>query len=190
LNSYYASFLAAKADLEVLKGTATKAKPLKDEIALATNNAAYYSACNDIVSARAVLRKIQDEGFVDGHQSRAINVTVDIKEFRKRPVVEFLADVLDDASTKKALGETLTGVIDPEARKTAAEEKAANHFAGLEELEAARVSAEDAIVKYETASDDQKARLFISMESAKRAANRKAQILGVELPYPESGLWL
>jgi len=189
VDTYFASYVDAKAELAALQTRATKSNPLSKEIAAATSRAAYYSACNDRSTARAAMQAELDKGFEDGYLSRAANISVDIKEFRKRPVIEFLADVLADDDTRSSVAEAITNSIDPAAIEKAAQEAAAEQVANLEKYEEARIADENAMLNYVAAADDQKATLFITMDSAKRSANRKARTAGVSIPYPESGFW-
>ena len=148
----------------------------------------YWSACRDYYAAWKELK----ERFVvnaDGTDSvnadgteigfGVLDVHVEIKEYRKRPVSEFLGALLSDSDLQKAYADAVTTAV--------AGEKAPGQVELDTAYETALVSASKAIAAYE--ADPTNAN-WVAMEAAKRAANRIASEQSRPLPYPDSGLWI
>jgi hypothetical protein len=130
-----------------------------------------------------------EDGLKDGDPAGPFDVTVTLKEFRKRPFAQFFGGVLSEGATQKGLTAAVLSGIDPATRARAEEEKERALLGLREDLESAVVAAEAARLAYDRAHEEDKAQRYLEMEAKKRTANRRARALGVPPPYPESGYW-
>ena len=141
--------------------------------------AGYWSACRDYYNAFNALTKQLHVGS-GGHANPfgVHDINVDIKEFRRRPLAEFLAGVLADSDLQKAVAERASSRFVDEEEKSQKELDTA--------YESAFTAAELAIAAYH---DKPTEATRVAMDAAKRAANRLASEQNRILPYPEVGLW-
>jgi hypothetical protein len=168
---------------------AEKAKPKKDTVAISlwANVVTYFDSCHKSQLAKA---KLENSKTVVGALARSFDLTVAIKEFRKRPVAKFFGEILSDDATRKELTTGIVGAIDPATREAAAKEAAETRLALLTAYEDAVHKAQESMLAYESAKDEDKAAKLLKMHYDQRAANRAAEALGIALPYPEVGTWL
>ncbi len=169
-----------------LENEKTKTKP--NDVPRLTSALQYYKSCRQHLVLTSQYEEAEKE-LAKG--TGAFDVTVTIKEFRKRPFAEFFGGVLSDAATRSALTSALVGEIDPATKKKTEEEEQKEALTARQAYEEAVVAAEIAIAKYDpnAAESAEKLTLYLDMEAKKRTANRRAEAIGLPAPYPESGSW-
>lgn len=139
----------------------------------------------------ASAKKVVENALDDGDVARTFDMSVDIKEFRKRPIAEFFGDVLSQEAVQTGIVSALDAQFNPATRKATSDAEAAKALEVQTALEDTIVAAHTAQATYENpASAAEKATAYVSMEAARRKANRLADQLGVPLPFPGSGVWL
>jgi hypothetical protein len=156
------------------------------EVAALTTAEVFFRSCSRYRRLEALL---DADGLKDQEAAGPFDLTVSLKEFRKRPFAQFFGAVLSESATQRSLTTAIVSGIDPATRAKAEAEREEASLAQREALESAIVAAEKARVVYESADEEDKPLRFIDMESKRRAANRKARALGVTPPYPGSGYW-
>lgn len=165
-----------------------EAKPSGDKkkIARFDNAARYYQNCRQAIDLKQQLDKTE-EGFKRG--AGAFDITVTVKEFRKRPFAEFFGAVLSSDSVRSGLTSAFVEEFDPQTTAEAEEKAEAEALALRQAYEESIIAAEIAIATHNAALAEAKAAAYVAMEAAKRKANRTAQAIDLPAPYPQSGLW-
>lgn len=195
--------------LSALRSQYESLKSVEELETALTSFQSYYSAC---VQAGEKQEKIDDLRVPPGSDGgiTPFDFDVTIKEFRRRPITEFFADVLSDEGFQKSATESVLDLIDPATIAQNQKEKE-------DELNEARGSLDEAIVEAENERDmldelevalevmesaDEPDLVKIAeqnrkirsqrrtLESKQRAANRAAIELSIDLPYPAQGLFL
>lgn len=142
----------------------------------------FYTSC---VGYYGFEQRLSETSLQDRTRAGAFDATATLKEFRERPFAKFFGAVLSSDTVAGGVASVVSARIDPV--KADAEEKA---IATLREaFETAMVTAENAILAYEAATESEKAAKYIDREAKKRSANRKARELSQLIPYPDSGFW-
>ena len=160
---------------------------LTKEIATETAYITYYDSCKKAVLAQKKMDKASEQSLK--YLARTYDIDISIIEYQNRPWVKFWGEVFSDAEVHKGVSSAIVNAVDPAKRKEAAEANAAGKLVLMKSYETARIEAEKAIIAYSSAAEVDKPTKLIDMESKKRAANRIADELKVDLPYPVSGLW-
>jgi hypothetical protein len=170
-----------------LKLASNPKSPLTKELATETAYITYYDSCKKAVLAQKKMDKAGEQSLK--YLARTYDIDISIIEYQKRPWVKFWGEVFSDAEVQKGVSSAIVNAVDPAKRKEAAEANAAGRLVLMKSYETARIEAEKAIIAYSSAAEVDKPTKLIDMESKKRAANRIADELKVDLPYPVSGLW-
>ena len=125
-----------------------------------------------------------------GQRGRTFDLTVVIKEFRKRPLIAFLATLLSDETTRSELSQAIVPAINPADIAASQAEREANLTALKIDLSNLIDKAEQAKREYNQAiSTPNEEAKKDQWRSAQRAANLKAQEAGIAMPYPEAGFF-
>ena len=185
------SIAAAREGLALRHGDQQRAED-DAEVRKHENAKVFYSACWRYQEARLAVEELEKNGAGRNQIARSFDLEVTVTEFRERPLVEFLGDVLADEGTRSGLTSAVVAAIDPATRAVARESAIVAAEKAQEAFEAAYIAAEMAIAAFneKVDSDPGKAKAHIEMEAKKRAANRSAKALGRPVPYPDSGLWI
>ena len=156
------------------------------------NAKVFYSACWRYQEARIDVGELEKRGAGKKQVARSFDLEVAVTEFRKRPLAQFLGDVLAAEGTRAGITSAVVTLIDPATRAVAREKAALEAEKAQEAFEAAYIAGEMAIAAFneKADSDASKAKAHIEMEAKKRAANRSARAIGRPVPYPDSGLWI
>ena len=168
---------------EALASENAKSKKNAKLVARFTNAITHFDSCQKYIVEKS-------KAIGEKARLRSFDVTLTIKEFRKRPFAEFVGSVLSNQKVQEGFATSAVALVDPVARRAAREEERSKKEEKLSAYETALVTAEKSITAYEAAEEADKALKFIQMEADKRAANRRALALGADLPYRGSGTWI
>ena len=167
-----------------------KAKPSQQQdakrIAMLSEETTFFAACDRYHKSVATAAR---DALKDGEEFAPFDLAVSVKEFRERPAAKFFGSVFGDSTVQTGLTTALVNAIDPATREAAEQKAAAEKIAERVAYENALLLAEQAILAYESAKDDERTLKYLDMESKKRAANRLADQLNLARPYPGSGVW-
>lgn len=168
---------------------AEQVKPAKDPAVVArwTNVVTYFDSCNKSRKAQEALSASATKA---GALARSFDATIAIKEFRKRPVAKFFGEILADDTTREELTTAIVGAVDPATKEAAAKAEAKTRLALMKAYEEAVLKAQNSMIAYDSAKEEEKAAKLLQMHYDQRTANRAAEALGIALPYPEAGTWV
>ena len=132
---------------------------------------------------------VPSQGFV-GLRGRTFDLTIEISEFRKRPIAKFLGGLLSDPDKRQQFVTPIVEAVDPATSRDIQAEKANQQVILKEKLGELIDQAEKARREYEAASpgkDKEDKKDF--WRSQQRAANLQAWEAGITIPYPDAGLF-
>jgi len=156
-------------------------------VAQLTQVATFHGACHRRENAK---KKSETSVLRSGEPFIAVDIAVNVKEFRERPAAKFFGDLLTNDDTRKGMTTAIMGAIDPGIRAADAKTEAAANLALRLKYEDAILAAEQATLVHAAAKEEEKATKYLDMEYKKRAANRLADDLKLPRPYPASGAWI
>ena len=134
--------------------------------------------------------KVDDNILIAGQRGRTFDLTIEIKEFRKRPIARFFGGLLTNDTTRSQFVQPIVSTIDPATRQAAQALEEANQTALKVALSDLIDKAEQARREYEQATEGpDKEFKKDKLLSAQRTANLKAQEAGIKIPYPEAGFF-
>lgn len=179
--------LWAKANARVVEETAKpEAKKDVTRIVAVTQVANYYGACSRVSKAAEAIEsnKLETTGVYLPY-----DVAISVKEFRERPAAKFFGELLADDKVIEGVTGAAMHAIDPATREADKKAKEERIQTKREAYEQALLDADKAQVEATSAKAEERAAKELDAQFKKRAANRLADELGLQLPYPELGLW-
>lgn len=179
--------LWSKANARVVAETAKpEAKRDVTKVVAVTQVANFYGACSRVSKAAEAIEasKLKTTGVYLPY-----DVAISVKEFRERPAAKFFGELLADDKVIEGVTGAAMHAIDPGTREADKKAKAAEKQTQREAYEQALLDADKAQVEAENAKAEERPAKELDAQFKKRAANRLADELGLQLPYPELGLW-
>jgi hypothetical protein len=177
----------SKANARVVAETA-KAEAKRDvtKVVALTQVANFYGACSRVIKAAEAIEaaKLKITGVYLPY-----DVAISVKEFRERPAAKFFGELLADDKVIEGVTGAAMHAIDPGTREADKKAKEAEKQTKREAYEQALLDADKAQVEAESAKAEERPAKELDAKFKKRAANRLADELGLQLPYPDLGLW-
>jgi hypothetical protein len=179
--------LWSKANAQLVVETAKpEAKRDVAKVVAVTQVANYYGACTRVNKASKAIEASK----LKAHSAYLpFDVAISVKEFRERPAAKFFGELLADEKVIEGVTSGAMHAIDPGTREADKKAKEAATLTKREAYELALLDADKAQVEVASAKADERAAKELDAQFKKRAANRLANELGLQLPYPDLGLW-